>query len=109
MRRCDVCGKQVEVIHVCASAMGAISYGYCTDCLVKGLEPYWSVVAYISCAGKFPEGINAVYQAEVRRILKELNKSEDEFINDVNKSIQDMEDYFSQVEYDYSAHMDIKE
>lgn len=37
--KCDVCGK-TEEIYVCASTMGAVSLGYCKDCLQKGLEPY---------------------------------------------------------------------
>ena len=54
--RCNVCGKPARV--VAASAYGATSYAFCDDCLAKGLEPYSGVVAYIACAGRFPEDIN---------------------------------------------------
>jgi len=92
--KCDVCGKETE-IYVCASTMGAVSFGYCKDCLMKGLEPYWAMVAYISCAGKFPEDINEQYQNRVKYILKGLNVSEEKFIEDVNKSIENslLEEY----------------
>lgn len=82
--KCDVCGKETRVV-VCASSMGSISYTYCEDCLRKGLEPYSSMVAYISIAGKFPEDINSTYVEMVRMILKELGKTEEEFIVDMNE------------------------
>lgn len=46
--------------------------------------------------GKFPESINEGYQKYVRYILKELGKTEEEFIKDVDKAIEDMNEYFSQ-------------
>jgi hypothetical protein len=91
--KCDVCGKD-DIIYVCASSMGAVSFGYCKECLQKGLEPYGAMVAYISCAGRFPEDINEEYQKHVRHILKELGISEEKFINDVNKSIKEMDEYY---------------
>lgn len=89
---CDVCGKETDVV-VCASTMGAISFAYCEDCFNKQLEPYWAMVSYISCAGKFPDDINEGYQKHCRNILKELNISEQQFINDVNKSINELKMY----------------
>jgi predicted amidophosphoribosyltransferase len=65
---CNVCGKETDVV-VCASTMGAISFAYCEDCLNKRLEPYWAMVSYISCAGKFPNDINEGYQELCRNIL----------------------------------------
>lgn len=90
--KCDVCGEETDVV-VCASTMGAISFAYCKECLFKRLEPYWAMVAYISCAGNFPDDINADYQELCRHILKELNISEEKFIEDVNKSIEEMFNY----------------
>jgi hypothetical protein len=94
--KCDVCGKETE-INVCASTMGPISLGYCKDCLVAGLEPYDIMVAYISCAGKFPEDINEQYQKHVRNILKGLNVSEEQFIEDVNKSIEEFDKMYDEM------------
>jgi hypothetical protein len=82
---CNVCSKETDVV-VCASSMGAVSYRYCKDCLNEGLEPYGSMVAYISCAGKYPEEINPDYVKRIRRILAELGITEEEFIIDVNKA-----------------------
>jgi transcription elongation factor Elf1 len=90
---CDVCGKETDVV-VCASTMGAISFAYCEDCFNKQLEPYWAMVSYISCAGKFPNDINEDYQELCRNILKGLGKTEEQFIKDVDNAIQEMHDYF---------------
>ena len=88
---CDVCGKENVHINVRASIMGPVSFAYCDDCLDKGLEPYGAMVSYIACAGHFPEDINPAYQDHVRKILKGLGKSEEEFIKDVNDAIKDLE------------------
>ena len=90
---CDVCGKKTDVI-VCASAFGAISFAYCRDCFDNYLEPYNAMVAYISCAGRFPDEINEQYQKLCRHILNGLGISEEKFIEDVNKAIADYEDYY---------------
>lgn len=91
--KCDVCNKESKVA-VCASTMGPVSFSYCKECLSKGLEPYKIMVISIACAGKFPDGINEAYQNEVRRILKELGKTEEEFIVDVNKSFDENMEYW---------------
>lgn len=80
---CDVCGKQAPVRIAC-SAYGPISFAYCEDCLSKHLEPYSAVVAYIACAGCFPDEINEAYRNDVRRMLSLWDKTEDEFIRDVD-------------------------
>lgn len=86
--KCDVCGKIGKTTVRC-SMMGAISFGYCDDCLNNGLEPYGAMVGYISGAGRFPKDINEVYQKICRNILVKLNISEDKFIKDVDKAIDD--------------------
>lgn len=85
---CDVCGKPARI--VAASAYGPISYAFCDDCLEKGLEPYKGVVAYIACAGHFPDDINEEYRADVRRMLPLWGKTEEEFIKDVEKVIEEL-------------------
>jgi hypothetical protein len=94
--KCDVCGKEDKIV-VCASTMGAISFGYCEECFNKRLEPYGAMVAYIACAGRFPEDINESYRQHVRDILKGLGKTEEQFIIDVNKDIEDMNSYFEEM------------
>ena len=85
--KCDVCGKESETFVAC-SAYGAISYAYCKECLANGREPYNAIVAYISCAGHFPDDINKVYQEDVRRQLKLHGISEEQFIKDVDNAIE---------------------
>lgn len=83
--KCDVCGKEDAVV-VLSSNYGPVSFAYCKDCLSNGLEPYGAVVAYISCAGHFPEEINEAYVKDVRKILKSLNIEEKQFIEDCEKA-----------------------
>ena len=92
--KCDVCGEETEVV-VCASTMGPISYAYCEDCLNKGLEPYRSMVAYVSSAGHFPKDINERYQKMCRNILNELHITEEQFIEDVDQAILDETEYWN--------------
>lgn len=82
--KCDVCGKETKVA-VCASSIGPISFAYCRSCLAAGAEPYEHMVSYVACAGKWPEEISAEAQAWVRRRLAFLNKTEDEFAQDVSE------------------------
>jgi hypothetical protein len=85
---CEVCGKTNSEYVVCASKFGPMSFCYCSDCFKEGKEPYDAIVAYIACAGHFPEDINEEYQKEVRRQLVLHNKTEEEFIKDVDKFIE---------------------
>ena len=91
VKACDVCGKTAPV-HVAASAYGPISLAYCDECMEKGLEPYHAVVLYIAGAGHFPDEINKEYVKDVRRMLPLWGKTEEEFIQDVENSIKDMEE-----------------
>lgn len=81
---CEVCGKRNTDFVTCASKFGTMSFCYCSDCSKEGKEPYDAIVAYIACAGHFPEDINEGYQKEVRRQLVLHNKTEEEFIKDVD-------------------------
>lgn len=104
---CDVCGKETDVI-VCASAFGPISYAYCKDCFNNYLEPYDGMVAYISCAGLFPDDINEEYQNLCRHILKGLGISEEKFIEDVKKANDDFYEFVKEQglcdDFDFLAH-----
>jgi hypothetical protein len=84
--KCGGCKKAEGTVTVC-SMFGAISYVLCEDCLKSGKENYRNMVNYISCAGHWPQDINEVYQAEVRRQLKLHDKTEEEFRNDVEEAI----------------------
>lgn len=84
---CDVCGKR-EAVQIACSAYGATSYAFCSECLSNGLEPYGAVVSYIACAGHFPKDIRREYIEDVRRMLSLWNKTEEEFIWDVENMIE---------------------
>ena len=94
---CDVCGKETDVA-VCCSMFGPVSHAYCQGCLVNGLEPYWTMVNYISTAGRFPDDINERYQELCRDILNKLGITEEQFISDIDKSIKAMDEYFMSLE-----------
>ena len=83
---CDVCGKR-EAVQIACSAYGATSYAFCTECLSKGLEPYGAGDIGNDCAGHFPQDIRREYVEDVRRMLPLWNKTEEEFIRDVETMI----------------------
>ena len=92
--KCDACGATNVLGYVACSAFGAQSFAYCEACLAVDKEPYRAIVNDISCAGRWPEDINPIYQKEVRRQLKLHGKTEEEFAKDVDRAIFDLEDTF---------------
>ena len=94
--KCGVCGKEVDEnsSFVCCSSFGAITNRYCKKCWENKLEPYDQMVDSIAMAGYFPEEIRPEVVAQVRAILKALNKPEEQFIEDVNGRILDFNDMF---------------
>jgi hypothetical protein len=91
---CSVCGKDTDCKSVCG-CFGAFSYSICDDCLTTGKEPYSAMVTYIANAGHFPKDINPGYQSIVRAQLKLHNKTEEEFIKDVDNCINTMYAFFN--------------
>ena len=91
--KCDICGAEGPVV-VCCSTMGAVSYAYCKHCYDNELEPYGAMVAYISCAGHYPEDINDTYIDIVRHNLEFYGKTEEEFTADVDRLIREEEEFF---------------
>ena len=83
---CDACGEH-EAVQIACSAYGVTSYAFCTECLSNGLEPYGAVVYCIACAGHFPRDIRREYVEDVRRMLPLWDKTEEEFIRDVETMI----------------------
>jgi len=86
---CDVCEKETEVV-VCSSRYGPLSNAYCEACFDRGYQPYGDLVAYIACAGGFPNEISEAYVTDVRRILRWLNIPESKFAEDVDRAIEEM-------------------
>jgi hypothetical protein len=52
------------------------------------------MVTYIAGAGHFPKDINEVYQREVRRQLALHGISEEQFIADVEKEVDEYRAYY---------------
>ena len=94
--KCDACGKECETF-VAASAYGATSFAYCAECLANGREPYDAIVGYIACAGHFPDDINEVYRTDVYKQLKLHGVSEEQFIRDVDISIEEEKKYWQEL------------
>ena len=92
--KCEVCGKETDIV-VVASSMGAMSCAYCKDCLEAGAEPYDVMVAYIACAGRFPDDINEQYREMVRANLAYLDKTEEQFIEDVDRTIRKTDEEYA--------------
>ena len=93
---CDVCHKHVKVV-VCCGGYGPISNAYCEECYSKGLQPYEVMVAYLSCAGRFPDDISPGYVKDVRRILAEMDIPEEKFIKDIDEAIEELNVYYGQM------------
>lgn len=89
MGKCDVCGKETEVIVVC-STCGAISFAYCDECLNAGREPYDALVGM----GLTSDCLNKTYKQNI--LIPSLNfygKTIAEFNEDVIKMDEEYYDW----------------
>ena len=84
--KCAGC-REAEGITVVCSMFGATSFALCDKCLREGREDYRNMVNYISGAGHWPQDINDIYQAEVRRQLKLHGVPEEVFKLEVERAI----------------------
>jgi hypothetical protein len=94
--KCAGC-KKAEGITVVCSMFGATSFALCDKCLREGREDYRNMVNYISCAGYWPDDINNIYQAEVRRQLKLHNVPEEVFKFEVERAIAEEQAFISEL------------
>ena len=94
--KCAGC-KKAEGITVVCSMFGATSFALCDKCLKEGREDYRNMVNYISCAGHWPEDINGIYQAEVRRQLKLHGIPEEVFKFDVDRAIAEEQAFIEEM------------
>jgi hypothetical protein len=94
--KCAGC-KKAEGITVVCSMFGATSFALCDKCLREGREDYRNMVNYISCAGHWPDDINNIYQAEVRRQLKLHNVPEEVFKLEVERAIAEEQAFISEL------------
>lgn len=89
MNKCDVCNNYPTKYTAC-SIFGAFTISLCEACYSSQKEPYSLMVSSIGCSGRFPDDINDVYIAEVRRQLKLHGKTEEQFIKDVDDYNRDL-------------------
>jgi ribosome-binding protein aMBF1 (putative translation factor) len=90
--KCEVCGKETESLTTVSSIFGPMSFGYCDDCLESGKEPYRTMVYCVAQVGQYPKDFNKAYINIIKEQLALHNKSEEEFINDVNVVINQLEE-----------------
>lgn len=84
MGQCDVCGKKTEQIHVRASALGPVSFGYCKKCLEIGAEPYSSLKTILEITKSW-ENVAPWAKEVILDSLEYYNISLNDFLEDVNK------------------------
>lgn len=92
--RCEICGKETKTIIV-SGTFGSYSFSACTACIKEKIEPYkW--ITYGGGFGKiaakrYPSFICAMQVDKIRRILKFYGKSEEEYIEDCKKAVENFE------------------
>ena len=84
IRACEVCGKVAELI-VRSSPLAPVSFGYCKECSVNGLEPYMSLVGTVMSVGTMDDLHEEAYEYILRN-LKEQDISIEQFMQDVRET-----------------------
>jgi hypothetical protein len=69
-----------------------MSSAYCVECLQAGAVPYWAAVANTAACGGW-EGVHEVWKEIVEATLKHLGKTSEQFLDDVEKDIREMDAY----------------
>lgn len=91
IRECEVCGK-IDQVYVASSALGPISFARCLDCVSKGLEPYWLIVANAAMCN-YPDGCGKEFLEYIDYYLEELKISKNKFEKDVEIDTKKLDDY----------------
>lgn len=86
--KCDVCGQEGSHVFVCCSSMGAISFGYCSDCLAHGYEPYAAIVGGLFGLHSMDE-VREDLKPLIRASLEIQNKTEEDLFNDIKRFEED--------------------
>jgi hypothetical protein len=92
---CDVC-KENPGIGVASSGLGAFSCVWCRRCAEEGAEPYWAILATATMGelGTFKD-FAPWFQDTVLATLKILDKTLDEFWLDVEKAIEEEQQFWA--------------
>ena len=91
---CEVCEKETKT-YVVPGTFGSYSFSACAGCLNEDIEPYKFITygggfARISLK-RFPSYISSMQVDKIRRILKFYGKTEDEYIEDCKKAVEEFE------------------
>lgn len=101
---CDVCHENPG-IGVASSTLGAFSCVWCKRCATEGAEPYWAIMATATMGelGSF-SSFAPWFQDTVLATLKILNKSLDDYWQDVSKAIEEEKEFWKdQMDKDLEA------
>lgn len=91
---CEVCGKETKNF-VVPGTFGSYSFSACAECIKEGYEPYkW--ITYGGGFGKiatkrYPSFVSTMQVDKIRRILKFYGKSEEEYIENCKKAVENFE------------------
>ena len=91
---CEVCGKEAKTFIV-PGTFGAYSFSACAECVKKHYEPY-KCLTYGGGFGKiaakrYPSFISAMQVKVIRNILKFYKKTDEEYIADCKKAVEEFE------------------
>jgi hypothetical protein len=82
---CQCCGKAAPT-YVACSALGAISYAYCAECLSNWQEPYHDLVVTAALCD-YPDGASDAFMQLVDLNLEYRGKTREEFMAAVQQEI----------------------
>lgn len=86
---CEVCKKNEAIGVACVPGV-AYSAAFCPECLKVGAIPYSIAVANTACCGGY-DSCAEWWKFIVDRTLDRLEKTHVEFLQDVEKSLEEMD------------------
>lgn len=88
---CEVCSER-DAIGVASLPGIPMSSAFCRECLQAGAIPYWAAVANTACCGGW-ESVNAGWKKVVEDTLRHVGKTSDQFLDDLEKEMKELEEY----------------
>ena len=94
MNTCEVCNKN-ESVGVAAMPGVPMSFAYCLECLKADAHPYFAVVANTACIGGLSHA-GEWWIELINATLKHLGKTPEQFAQDVEQAIKEMDAQMSE-------------
>ncbi len=85
--KCDVCGKSEGIAGGVCSALGAVSFAFCRECLLSGAEPYGMCVGLMMAYSDWSDDYRSILDAS----LIVAGKTTLEFDADVTAALAEYE------------------